>query len=113
MELANSTIGIAPMRDDPWTRGKCGLKVLQYMASGLPVITSPYGVNHDLVEEGRTGFHAESGQQWLDGIQTLAGDSSLVAAMGAAGRHKCESEFTLQATFKKLLHTLESANSIG
>ena len=113
MELASSTIGIAPMTDNPWTRGKCGLKVLQYMASGLPVITSPYGVNRDLVEEGKTGFHAVSGQQWLDAIQTLATDSAQAAAMGTAGRHKCEAEFTLQATFKKLLHTLESTNSGG
>jgi glycosyltransferase involved in cell wall biosynthesis len=108
LELASSTIGIAPMTDDPWTRGKCGLKVLQYMASGLPVITSPYGVNRDLVEAGKTGFHAVSGQQWLDAIQTLATDSAQAAAMGGAGRQKCEAEFTLQATFKKLLHTLDS-----
>ncbi len=112
-ELASSTIGISPMTDNPWTRGKCGLKVLQYMASGLPVITSPYGVNRDLVEEGKTGFHAESGQQWLDAIQTLASDPARAAAMGAAGRHKCEAQYTLQATFKKLLQTLESTNSAG
>ena len=110
-ELASSTIGIAPMTDDPWTRGKCGLKVLQYMASGLPVITSPYGVNRDLVEEGETGFHAESGQQWLEAIQALAGDATRATAMGTAGRQKCESQFTLPAIFKKLLHTLESAYS--
>jgi glycosyltransferase involved in cell wall biosynthesis len=112
-ELASATIGIAPMREDPWTRGKCGLKVLQYMASGLPVITSPYGVNRDLVEEDKTGFHAVSSQQWLDAIRRLADEPGLVKAMGAAGRHKCESEFTLQATFKKLLQTLESANLTG
>ena len=112
-ELAQSNIGIAPMRDEPWTRGKCGLKVLQYMASGLPVITSPYGVNRELVEEGRTGFHAASEQQWLDAMQTLAGDPALVASMGAAGRHKCESQFTLQETFKRLLHTLKSGNTVG
>ena len=113
MELASSTIGIAPMTDNPWTRGKCGLKVLQYMASGLPVITSPYGVNRDLVEAGKTGFHAASGQQWLDAIQTLATDPAQAAAMGAAGQHKCEAEYTLQATFKKMLQTLESGKSAG
>lgn len=107
-ELASATIGIAPMREDPWTRGKCGLKVLQYMASGLPVITSPYGVNRDLVVEGKTGFHAVSDQQWLDAVRRLADDPGLVNAMGAAGRQKCESQFTLQQTFKRLLHTLES-----
>ena len=109
-ELADSTIGIAPMTDDPWTRGKCGLKVLQYMASGLPVITSPYGVNRDLVEQGKNGFHATSDRQWHDAIVTLAGDPVLTSTMGAAGRHKCESHFSVQQTFKSLLHTLESGN---
>lgn len=106
LELANSSIGIAPMRDDPWTRGKCGLKVLQYMASGLPVITSPYGVNRDLVTHGETGFHAASEPEWLSGITTLAGDPGRAAAMGAAGRRKCETGYTLQQTFQKMLLTL-------
>ena len=105
-ELANSSIGIAPMRDDPWTRGKCGLKVLQYMASGLPVITSPFGVNRDLVTTGVTGFHAASAQEWMAAIETLAGDPALAAAMGAAGRKRCEAEYTLQQTFRKMLQSL-------
>ena len=112
-ELAASTIGIAPMTDDPWTRGKCGLKVLQYMASGLPVITSPYGVNRELVVEGETGFHAVTTQQWLDAIQKLAGDPARAAGMGAAGRQVCESRFSVQATFKRLLQTLESGSAPG
>lgn len=106
-ELANSTIGIAPMRDDAWTRGKCGLKVLQYMASGLPVITSPYGVNRDLVADGVTGFHAVSKQQWITAIDTLAGDPGLVTAMAAAGRKKCELEYTLRQTFDAMRHILD------
>lgn len=106
-ELANAAIGIAPMRDDPWTRGKCGLKVLQYMASGLAVITSPFGVNRDLVAEGKTGFYATAGEEWLSAIERLAGDPGLAAAMGAAGREKCAAEYTLQQTFKTLLHSLE------
>jgi glycosyltransferase involved in cell wall biosynthesis len=106
LELANSSIGVAPMRDDPWTRGKCGLKVLQYMASGLPVITSPYGVNRDLVVPGETGFHATAEQDWMSAITTLAGDPGLAAAMGAAGRRRCEAGYTVQQTFKKMLHTL-------
>lgn len=109
LELANSSIGVAPMRDDPWTRGKCGLKVLQYMASGLPVITSPYGVNRDLVVPGETGFHAIAEQDWITAITTLAADPGLAAAMGAAGRRRCEAGYTLQQTFKKMLYTLGDA----
>lgn len=105
-ELASSTAGIAPMRDDPWTRGKCGLKVLQYMASGLPVITSPFGVNRDLVADGVTGFHASSPEEWLTAIEKLAGDQVRAAAMGAAGRKECELGYTLQQTFRTMLKTL-------
>jgi glycosyltransferase involved in cell wall biosynthesis len=109
-ELATSTIGIAPMRDDPWTRGKCGLKVLQYMASGLPVITSPYGVNRDLVEAGFTGLHAVTGQDWIDAIRALVRDPSRATAMGAAGRRRCETEFSLDGVFATLLPSLTSAS---
>jgi len=109
--LATATIGIAPMRDDLWTRGKCGLKVLQYMASGLPVITSPVGVNRDLVETGVTGLHAGSIQQWVDAIHTLAHDPAMVTSMGAAGRQKCESGYTLQQTFRTILRDLEQRES--
>jgi glycosyltransferase involved in cell wall biosynthesis len=107
MELATSSIGIAPMRDDPWTRGKCGLKVLQYMASGLPVITSPCGVNRDLVEAGVTGLHAATAREWIDAIHTLAGDPDRAAAMGAEGRRRCAERFTVDRVFATLLTSLE------
>lgn len=106
-ELASASIGIAPMWDDPWTRGKCGLKVLQYMASCLPVITSPFGVNRDLVDNGVTGFHAKSEQDWIEAIHRLAEDPALAASMGAAGRGKCEAHYSLQKTFGVLLYTIE------
>ena len=107
-ELASSSIGIAPMRDDPWTRGKCGLKVLQYMASHLPVITSPFGVNRDLVDDGVTGFHAETEGDWTGAIRRLARDPVLAATMGAAGRKKCEAQYTVRKTLEVLLHTLDN-----
>ena len=107
-ELANSSIGIAPMRDDPWTRGKCGLKVLQYMASCLPVITSPFGVNRDLVEDGVTGIHALFEKDWTEAIHRLAHDPALAATMGAAGRKKCEEQYTLQKTLDVMLYTLDN-----
>ena len=109
-ELADSTIGIAPMTDDAWTRGKCGLKVLQYMASGLPVITSPYGVNRDLVDDGNTGFHAASPNQWIDAIHQLSTNPTLAASMGLAGKRKCQANFTVQKVFTTLLGTLTHAN---
>ncbi|MBW2119039.1 MAG: glycosyltransferase family 4 protein, partial [Deltaproteobacteria bacterium] len=69
--LSSSHIGIAPMPDNPWTRGKCGLKVLQYMAAGLPVVSSPAGVNGEIVEHGVTGFLADNAGAWQKAIGEL------------------------------------------
>ena len=68
-------IGLMPMPDDPWTRGKGGYKLLQYMSMGLPVVTSPVGVNCEIVEDGAEGFWAEDSQQWCDRIAQLIEDA--------------------------------------
>jgi glycosyltransferase involved in cell wall biosynthesis len=93
--LIQGDIGIAPMPDDPWTRGKCGFKIVQYMAAGLPVIASPVGANAELVDPGLSGFLPKTESQWLDAISTLAGDTSLRARMGAAGRKRTEESYGL------------------
>jgi glycosyltransferase involved in cell wall biosynthesis len=105
-ELASAHIGIAPLPDNPYTQGKCGLKVLQYMATGLPVISSPTGANQDLVTPDTTGFLAASDQEWVDAISRLAHSPELREQMGAAGREKCMAHFTLAAAFKKMQSTL-------
>ncbi len=101
-ELASAHIGIAPLPDNPFTRGKCGLKVLQYMAAGLPVIASPTGVNQEMVESGVSGQLATTQQEWLTAIQRLARDEALRKRMGAAGRQRCREHFTLAAAFQKM-----------
>jgi len=88
--LAECDAGIAPLPDTPFTRGKCGFKVLQYMASSLPVITSPVGVNADYVVDGESGFHAESSDQWVEAARRLLDDVDLRRRMGAVGRHRVE-----------------------
>ena len=95
--LASSHIGLAPMPDDAWTRGKCGLKILQYMAAGLPVVASPVGVHPDLVRPGVTGFLAPDRAAWLEALEQLAADPSLRHTMGAAGREVVEHSFSIQA----------------
>lgn len=106
-ELASAHIGIAPLPDNAFTRGKCGLKVLQYMASGLPVISSPTGVNKDMVAHGVNGFLAAGDRDWIEAIQRLAQDRDLRLSMGEAGRRRCLDHFTLQAAFQKMLASLE------
>ena len=101
--LASSHIGIAPMPDDPWTKGKCGLKVLQYMAAGLPVISSPAGVNKEIVQHGKTGFLAENPDDWRQSISKLFSEPDLRDTMGKAGQKRIIEHFSVDATFKKCL----------
>ena len=95
------------MPDDPWTRGKCALKVLQYMAAGLPVISSPAGVNAEVVEHGVTGFLAESPEEWRSALLSLSRDETLRREMGRKGRRRVGRNFSIQATFTKMLSALE------
>lgn len=84
--LHRMTVGIMPLDDTPWARGKCSFKMLQYMASGLPVIASPVGMNAEVLTKGDVGFPAASGSDWYHALQTLYLDRSLGEKMGALGR---------------------------
>lgn len=107
-DLASAHIGIAPLPDNLFTRGKCALKVIQYMAASLPVISSPTGVNKEIVEHGVNGFLAAGEQEWLTVIQQLANDNALRNSMGKAGRKRCVDNFSLQSTFQKMISSLEN-----
>ena len=93
--LARGDIGIAPTPDDRWTRGKCGFKIIQYMAAGLPVIASPVGANAQIVREGQTGFLATTTPQWEMAIRALAADVGLRGRLGQAGRECVEREYAI------------------
>jgi glycosyltransferase involved in cell wall biosynthesis len=97
-ELNKFDVGIMPLPDEPWARGKCGLKLIQYMACSLPVIASPVGVNSKLVTEGLNGLLAESDAEWVNALNTLRLDPVLRRAMGAAGRKRVEEEYSLAVT---------------
>lgn len=107
--ISGFDIGIMPLVDEPFERGKCGYKLIQYMACGLPVVASPVGVNHQIVEHGVNGFLAETPEQWEEALRTLAGDPALRARMGQAGRRKVEQQFCLQVTAPKLVELLKGA----
>ena len=85
-DLATADVGISWMPDGTWSRGKCGLKVLQYMAAGLPVIANPVGVHCEMIAHGRNGFLAETPEEWAEAVQHLARDPELRRAMGRVGR---------------------------
>lgn len=107
--LARFDVGIMPLLDGPWERGKCGYKLIQYMAAGLPVVASPVGVNTTLVREGENGFLAADPAQWARAFARLAADPGLRARMGAAGRRLVEERYCLQAVAPLLAETLMGA----
>jgi glycosyltransferase involved in cell wall biosynthesis len=85
-DLISSDIGLAPLPDNRFTRGKCGFKILQYASASLPIVTSPVGVNSEYVRDGVTGFQALSIPQWIDRITELIKDTELRKRMGQTGR---------------------------
>jgi len=94
--LCRGDIGIAPTPVDQWTLGKCGFKILQYMAAGLPVIASPVGANQQIVLDEVTGLLAREPEAWPVLIARLAGDVSLRERMGRAGRELAASQYSLE-----------------
>ena len=106
-ELASSHIGIAPMRDDDWSRGKCALKVLQCMAAGLPVVSSKAGANAEVIEDGVHGFLAATPEEWTQRIAQLAADAGLRRRMGEAGRLRVAADYSVEPVFGRLRSVIE------
>ena len=79
------------------------------MAAGLPVVTSPVGVNADYVEDGRTGFWADTDEEWVEAVRRLAGDGALRGQMGRAGRRRAETEFDFAVLAPRVCDLVEEA----
>ena len=107
-DLAESDIGISWLVDDLWSPGKCGLKVLQYMAAGLPVVANPVGIHRRLIADGVTGFLAETPAEWARAITRLAADPSLRTQMGAAARQRVIDEYSVGKWGPRLTTVLEA-----
>lgn len=86
LDLVTSDIGLAPLPDNRFTRGKCGFKILQYAAAGLPLVVSPVGVNAEYVQEKINGFLVKSSSDWIDKISLLIKEPKLRKRMGEAAR---------------------------
>jgi glycosyltransferase involved in cell wall biosynthesis len=82
--------------DDPWSRGKCGLKVLQYQAAGLPVVANPVGVQGAFVRPGETGIPATTPDGWVSAVRQLAADVDLRRRLGVAGRKQVEASYSVE-----------------
>lgn len=105
--IQNFDIGIMPLEDTLWEKGKCAYKLIQYMACGLPVVASPVGMNVQVVAEGVNGFLADNEQKWQEFLERLLTDNSKSSTFGLAGRQMVEEQFTLQKKADVLVSILE------
>lgn len=110
-QLGAFDVGIMPLPDTPWARGKCGYKLIQYMACGLPVIAARVGVNKEIVTHGENGFLVSGAKQWLDAIERLYTRSDLRRQMGRAARKTVEERYHLGITAPCLANCLRQAGS--
>jgi len=106
--LASADIGIAWMPEDSWSLGKCGLKVLQYMAAGLPVVANPVGVHREIIVDGCTGILASTSEEWAEGIFRLAFSPELRRRWGLAGRARLEEHFSPQVWAPRLVGLIQA-----
>ncbi|MEO8743445.1 MAG: glycosyltransferase family 4 protein [Lysobacteraceae bacterium] len=105
-QLRQFDIGIMPLPDAPWERGKCGYKLIQYMACGLPVVASPVGANRRIVVDGDNGFLASNDRQWVDLLDRLISDPGLRERMGMRGRCMVEESYCMQVQAPRLASML-------
>jgi len=106
--IAQFDVGVMPLHDTPWERGKCAYKLLQVMAAGRPVIASPVGANRQVVHHGVNGFLAETTAEWTDALSKLA-DPALRQRMGAEARKTVEEQYSTAIVTPRLSHILSRA----
>jgi glycosyltransferase involved in cell wall biosynthesis len=112
-EIASADVGIGWVPDDPWSRGKCGLKVLQYQVAGLPVVANPVGVQADFVRDGETGFRATTTDEWVNAIRALASDPALRARLGTQGRKQVENCYSVEAGARLWLELIQGLKPLA
>jgi glycosyltransferase involved in cell wall biosynthesis len=108
-EVQDFDIGIMPLPDDDFTRGKCGFKLIEYMAVGAATVASPVGANLDITVDGATGLFATTPEDWVSALDRLLGDAGLRARMGAAGRARVEAHYSLEVVAPRLLALIRRA----
>jgi glycosyltransferase involved in cell wall biosynthesis len=107
-DLISFDIGLMPLHDDLWSRGKCGLKIVQYLSVGLPVVCTPVGMNSDIIKEGENGFWATTHQEWVNRLSTLIQNPDLRYAMGLKGIETVGREYSLAVTSEKFFQVLQA-----
>ncbi len=107
-DLRPLDVGVMPLPDDPWTRGKCGLKALQYMALAIPPVVSPVGVNGQIVTDGINGLHAARAEDWVRKLLLLLESPELRAALGSEARRTVEERYSARVHAPRLARVLRA-----
>ena len=108
-DLDRIDIGVMPLEDDKWSKGKCGFKALQFMALEKPVLVSPVGVNQEIVEPDIHGYHCTTSEDWINKLKLLIEDKGLRQRLGKKGREKVQEKYALASNKQNFLSLFESA----
>ena len=108
-DLRALDIGIMPLPDNPWTRGKCACKALQYMGLGIPTVCSPVGINSEIIEDGVNGLLADSTDEWIEKLTQLLRSADLRSHIGLAGRATVEAKFSARVQAPRVFEVLRTA----
>ena len=111
-DIQSFDIGLMPLMDDPWSHGKCGLKILQCLATGVPVVCSPAGINREIVEDGVHGFWANTREEWIEKLEILINDHDLRQRMGMEGRKRVIEYYSLKANAPRMLKIFQQLSSL-
>lgn len=110
--LQSFDIGVMPLVDNEWTRGKCGFKTIQYMACGIPSVSSRAGFSRDLVVDGVNGFLSGDEDEWVEKLMLLARNDSLRRTMGLEGRRTAEERYSIEVGGAALMRIIRSVGSV-
>lgn len=103
IELATCQIGIMPLADDEWSKGKCGFKLIQYMALEIPAVASPVGVNSTIIDDGINGYLSNTENEWFNALEKLLNNPALRSKMGKKGREKIQAQYSLKSNATNFL----------
>lgn len=112
-DLWDLDVGVMPLPDEPWARGKCGMKAIQYMAVGIPAVVSPVGANRSIVRDGIDGYHASSDDEWVDNLERLLVDENLRHKLGLAARASVEANYSAEAQAPRVAALLKGLMAPG